>query len=146
MPLVSLNGAKRQSELRQRGIHMERVHQVVGTEGLRIPLPVIKQYGLQPGAGVVLELRADTIHILLPVPGQEEIESRALRFLLSHLGDATTVKAERDGGDWSVSVYGAGLADPVGWLAYSPTGEIYADRSTTVEEMRQLTKGKAPRS
>ncbi len=116
---------------------MERVRQIVGSEGLQIPLLIIQRYGLQPGAGVVLELETDEIRILPAVPGQEEIENRALRYLLAHLGDAAIVKAERRNGDWHVSVYGAGIADPLGRLVYSPAGELLPDRSTSVEEMRQ---------
>lgn len=120
---------------------MERVRQVVGTEGLQIPLLIMQRYGLQPGTGVVLELRTDEIRILPAVPGQEEIENRALRYLLVHLGDAATVEVERDNSDWYVSVYGAGIADPLGRLVYSPAGELLLDRSTPVEKMRQRAGG-----
>jgi hypothetical protein len=92
---------------------------------------------LGPGAEVVLELETDEIRILPAVPGPEEIENRALRYLLAHLGDASTVKVAKGSGDWHVSVYGAGLADPLGRLVYSLEGELLPDRSTPVEEMRQ---------
>jgi hypothetical protein len=125
---------------------MELVHQIVGTEGLQIPLPVIQRYGLRPGARVVLELRADTIQILPALLGQEEIENRALRYLIVRLGDAATVKAERENDEWRVAVYGAGMSDPVGWLVYASTGEFHPERSTTVEEMCQRVEGKTSRS
>ncbi|MBM3749314.1 MAG: hypothetical protein FJW34_26440 [Acidobacteria bacterium] len=49
---------------------MERVRQVIGTEGLQIPLPIRQRYGLQPGGGVVLELgTTEEIRILPAVPG-----------------------------------------------------------------------------
>lgn len=122
---------------------MERVRQVVGTEGLKIPLLVMERYGLQPGTGVVLELGADAIRIVPSAVAQEEIENRALRYVLTHLGDAATVKAEREtesprgNGNWRVSVYGASIAKPLGWLVYSPAGEILPDRCTPLEEMGQ---------
>ncbi len=116
---------------------MECVRQVVGSEGLQIPLLIIQRYGLQPGTGVVLELETDGIRILPAAPGQEEIENRALRYLLAYLGDAATIKVERDDGDWHVSVYGADIADSLGRLVYSPAGELLLDRSTPVEDMHQ---------
>jgi len=116
---------------------MERVRQVIGTEGLLIPLPIMQRYGLQPGGGVVLELGTEEIRILPAVPGGEEIASRALRHLLVHLGDAATVKAEKSNGDWHVSVYGAGIVEPLGQLVYSPAGELLLDRSTPLEELRR---------
>lgn len=116
---------------------MERVRQIVGAEGLQIPLLIMQRYGLQPGAEVVLELRTDGIHILSAVLGREEIENRALRYLLAHLGDATTVSVEKDNGNWRVAVYGTGIAKPLGELVYSADGELLLDRSTPVEEMRR---------
>lgn len=116
---------------------MERIHQVIGAGGLQIPLFIVQRYGLQPGAEVVLELGADEIRILPAIPGQAEIENRALRYLLSHLGDAATIKVERDGDVWRVSVYGIEGDEPLGELVYSLAGELLADRSTPLEEMRQ---------
>jgi hypothetical protein len=97
----------------------------------------MQRYGLQPGAEVVLELRKDEIRILSAALEREEIESRALRYLLTHLGDATTVSVEKDNGNWRVAVYGTGIANPLGELVYSATGELLLDRSTPVEEMRR---------
>ena len=116
---------------------MERIHQVIGAGGLQIPLFIVQRYGLQPGAEVVLELDADEIRILPAIPGQAEIENRALRYLLSHLGDAATIKVERDGDVWRVSVYGAESDEPLGELVYSLAGELLRDHSTPLEEMRQ---------
>lgn len=111
---------------------MERIHQVIGAGGLQIPLFIVQRYGLQPGAEVVLELDADEIRILPAVPERTEIENRALRYLLTHLGDAATVKAEKEGELWRVSVYGADGDDPVGQLVYSQRGELLLDRSTPI--------------
>jgi len=100
----------------------------------------------RPGVGVVLELGADEIRILLALPGRREIENLALRHLLAHLGDAARVRVERDNGNWGVSVYGVGVAGSFpaknagcfqGRLVYSRVGELLLERSTPVEEMRQ---------
>lgn len=127
-----------------KGEKMEVVREVVGTEGLQIPLPIIQRYGLQPGAGVVLELGADQILIRPALLGPEEIESRALRYLLAHLGDAVTVQVERKDGGWWVSVYGAGRTDPLGYLVYSTSGEFLPERSTPIEELRRQPMGNGP--
>ncbi|MBI3914301.1 MAG: AbrB/MazE/SpoVT family DNA-binding domain-containing protein [Chloroflexi bacterium] len=122
---------------------MERVRQIVGPGGLQIPLLVMERYGLQPGTGVVLELEKDGIRILPALLSQEEIENRALHYLLTGLGDATTVRAERRNGEWYVFAYGASIAEPLGRLAYSPSGEILLEQSTPIEEMRQRAEQSA---
>lgn len=38
---------------------MEQIHQLISADGLAIPLPLIQQYGLQPGDRVTLELVLD---------------------------------------------------------------------------------------
>jgi len=116
---------------------MERIRQMVGAEGLQIPLVIMRRYGIEPQSGVLLELRPDGIHILPAAPGREDIENRALRYLLMHLGDAVTVEAQRDNGNWLVSVYGSGIVEPLGKLVYSPAGELLLDRSTPLEEMHR---------
>ena len=115
---------------------IERLHQTVGTHGLQIPVTVMRRYGHTPGRTVVLEMRRDGIHILPAVPEREDVEHLALCYLLTHLGDGATVEVQKENGDWRVSVYGIGVAEPVGELLYSPEGEFLSDRSTTVEEMR----------
>lgn len=116
---------------------MERIRQIVGAEGLQIPLAIMRRYGIEPRTGVLLELCTDGIRILPAVPDRVKIENRALRYLLVHLGDAVTVQVNRDNGNWLVSVYGVGIAESLGRLVYSPTGELLLDRSTPIEEMRQ---------
>jgi len=116
---------------------MERIRQMVGADGLQIPLVIMRRYGIEPQSGVLLELRPDGIHILPAAPGREDIENRALRYLLMHLGDAVTVEAQRDNSNWLVSVYGSGIVEPLGKLVYSPAGELLLDRSTPLEEMHR---------
>ncbi len=115
----------------------ERLHQIVGTHGLQIPVTVMRRYGHTPGGTVVLEMRRDGIHILPAIPERKDVERLALRYLLAHLGDGATVEVQKENGDWRVSVYGIGVTEPVGELFYSPEGEFLPDRSTTVEETRQ---------
>lgn len=114
-----------------------RFHQVVGHDGVQIPLPIMQQYGLQPGAGVVFELEANGIRILPAVMKQEEIENIALRTLFTHLGDAVIVDVTSVDHDWYASVYGVGLDKKLGELVYSATGELLPSRSTPIERMRQ---------
>ncbi len=114
-----------------------RFHQVVGNEGVQIPLPIIQQYGLKPGAGVVFELEANGIRVLPAAIKKEEIENIALGTLLRSLGDAVTVDVTPVDHGWCASVYGVGLDERLGELVYSATGEALASRSTPIELMRQ---------
>ncbi|MGB0385026.1 MAG: hypothetical protein ACPGWR_09405 [Ardenticatenaceae bacterium] len=117
---------------------MERLRQVVGTEGLQIPWPIMQQYGFKPGAGVVLELESNSIRILSATKSTEEIENQALRTLLKHLGDAVTVTVVPSNEGWCVSVYGSGLSESLGRLVYTPAGELLAHRSTPFVVMRNV--------
>ncbi len=116
---------------------MERVHQSVGSDGLQIPSVILRRYGLERGATVVLELGVDGIRILPVTLGQEEIENLALRYLFTCLGDAVSVRVKMDDEDWRVSVHGSGIVEPLGELIYSVSGQLQADRSASVEEMQR---------
>ena len=43
---------------------MEQARQMIGANGLQIPLLPMQRYGLQPGAQVVLELGPDGIRVV----------------------------------------------------------------------------------
>jgi hypothetical protein len=122
---------------------MELVHQVISKDGLEIPLPIIQQYGLRPGDRVTLELGPDGIFMAIPINDPHEIEGRALRLTLKYLGDAVTVKAERDTsvfnqGGWRVHVFGVEMTTPIGHLVYTRTGKPLPEFSTSFEEMRRI--------
>ena len=117
---------------------MERLRQVVGAEGLQIPLPIMLSMGFKLGTGVVLELESNRIRVLPVAKSQEEIENMALRTLLKHLGDAVKVSVVRSPKGWDVSVYGTGLSKPLGQLIYTPAGELLPHCSTSFEMMRNV--------
>lgn len=119
---------------------MEKIHQAVGVNGLQIPMAVIRQVGLEQGSSVVLELDADIIRIVPAQPDQATIENRALRYVLSTIGDAATIKVRRlaNGDGWQVDVYGPGMAQPAGTLAYSLPGTLLVERSTSPQEIRRV--------
>jgi antitoxin component of MazEF toxin-antitoxin module len=116
---------------------MEKFRQVINAQGLQIPLPIMERYGLQPGAPVVLELDEQGIRITPALPAKEEIENLALRYLLSHLGDAVAVEVEIKDTHWHVSIYGTDLPEPLGHLIFSMEGKLLTDQSTPSEIMRQ---------
>ncbi len=121
---------------------MEQLHQLSSTDGLAIPLPLMQQYGLQPGDRVTLELGPDGIFMAVPVKNAKTIEIMALKLTFRYLGDAVTVKAQQDESPlnkngWRVSVYGLGIEEPVGILTFSPTGKLLPEFSTSFDEMRR---------
>jgi antitoxin component of MazEF toxin-antitoxin module len=127
---------------------MEKVYQSVNADGLQIPLALMRQYGLERGSGVVLELRPDGIHVIPARPEQTAIENRALRYLLSTVGDSVRVKAKAlpDDEGWQVEVYGLDLTQPMGILIYSLTGDLLSERSTSPTEIRQAVNNAANQS
>jgi hypothetical protein len=116
---------------------MERAHQLIGVDGLQIPLLLMQRYGLKPGAQVVLEFGAEGIHVLPALADGSEIEGKALRYLFRNLGDAMTVSARQHEDAWRVAVYASGGTMPVGELVYGLAGEFLEAQSTTAESMRR---------
>ncbi len=116
---------------------LERLHQSVGSDGLEIPPAILNRYGLEHGTTAVLELGVNEIRILPAALEREAIENLALRYLLTRLGDAVTVKAKKVDDNWHVSVYRSGAIEPSGKLVYSSTGILVPDHSTSVKEMQQ---------
>lgn len=115
---------------------MERVQDVVGERGIEIPLPLIEQYGFQPGSPFLIEFGETGIRILPPTSQQEEIGTQALFYLFRKLGDAIRVKVEPLGTEWQVNVYGVD-SELLGKLIYSTDGILIETKSTSVETMRQ---------
>jgi len=127
---------------------MEKIQQTVGRDGLQIPSVVMRQYGLDSGATVTLELEADSIRISPTRLDRTAIENRALRYLLKHVGDAVSIEAEPlpDGAGWRVNVYGAGQTMLAGTLVYSPSGVLGLEQSTPATQIRQVMMMSAVKS
>ena len=73
----------------------------------------------------------------ISLPEKQDIENLALRYLLAKVGDAVTIQVRKKDEYWQVNVFGAGLAQPLGTLAYSFAGELLVNQSTPPEIMRQ---------
>jgi antitoxin component of MazEF toxin-antitoxin module len=121
---------------------MEQIHQTIGRESLEIPLPLMQQYGLQPGDRVTLELGPEGIFMAVPIKDPQKIEILALKLTFRYLGDAVTVKAEQDTfllnqQGWRVQIYGLGIEKPLGMLTFSRTGKLLPEFSTPFDEMRR---------
>jgi hypothetical protein len=122
---------------------MLRTRQKVDRQGIHIPLPFVEQYGLLPGAEVIVEFGPDGIFLTPAELTLEKIETQALRLLLRKLGDAVQVKTypesdpERTRDVWRVDVYASDAKLLLGHLFYTPDGEMLPERSTSFEAMRQ---------
>ena len=115
----------------------ERTYQVIGKEGLQIPLPLMQQYGWDSGTAVMVELGTDGIRIVAESAEQQTIEENALRYVLRHVGDAATVQVQSLPDGWYVEVYGVDMAEPAGVLRYSMAGMLLPQQSTPPAEIRQ---------
>ena len=118
-------------------VDMERAHQMIGADGLQIPLPLMQRYGLRAGVQVVLELGADGIRVVPALADKSEIEGQALRFVLRNLGDAVSIEAQRLDEAWHVTVYASAGTAPIGRLVYDLAGELLKEDSTPPEIMRR---------
>src|SRR3954447_14294529 len=120
---------------------MEQIHQMISPAGLEIPLPLMQQYGLQPGDRITLELGPEGIFKAVPIKDAKKMEIAALKLTFRYLGDAVTVKAELDESaynqnGWLVYIYGLGIDKPLGALTFSHTGKLLPEFSTSFDEMR----------
>lgn len=116
---------------------MERVRDIVGTNGIEIPLPLIEQYGLQPGSPFLIEFDEKGLRIMPPTPQEEEIGTQALLYLFRRLGDAVRIEVGQQEEGWKVTVLDAEMNEPLGYLTYSAIGELVETASTSIETMRQ---------
>jgi len=118
---------------------MEKVYQSVGEKGLQIPLVLMQQYGLEQGSSVVLEMTPEGIRIVPARPDHLGIENRALRYLLTSVGDGVTVEASPrlDQPGWQVDVYGIGMNKPAGKLIFDESGRLLEKDSTPPREIRR---------
>ncbi len=121
---------------------MLRTRQKVNAQGIQIPLPFVEQYGLLPGAEVIVEFGPDGIFLSPANLAAEKIETQALHLLFRKLGDAVKVStqqepaAENKGNLWRVDVYASDAKLLLGHLTYTADGELLAERSTSFEAMR----------
>ncbi len=121
---------------------MLRTRQKVNAQGIQIPLPFVEQYGLLPGAEVIVEFGPDGIFLSPAILAAEKIETQALHLLFRKLGDAVTVsihqesEPESEGNGWRVDVYASDARLLLGYLFYTADGELLPERSTSFEAMR----------
>lgn len=121
---------------------MEKIVQSLGADGLQIPLTLMRQYGLEPGSAVTVELQPDGIRIAPLRVDAVQIENRALRYLTRYVGDAATVKVQLlpDEEGWLVEVYGQGMNEPAGCLRYSRSGTLLSHASSSPNEIRTAAR------
>lgn len=121
---------------------MLRTRQQVNAQGIQIPLPFIEQYGLLPGAEVIIEFGPDGIFLAPALLNVEKIETQALRLLFRKLGDAVKLNTYQEGAPeskgnfWRVDVYASDGKLLLGHLIYTADGELLPERSTSFEAMR----------
>ncbi len=116
---------------------METLYQTVDRAGIAIPLEVIRAYGLPEGTRIAISLQKDGIHVTPVELSAEEIENRALRYLLKNVGDAVSIGPLRRTatGDWLVPICEAGTGRSIGQLCYAAAGTLIAGQSTPAREL-----------
>lgn len=116
---------------------METLYQTVDRAGISIPLEVIRGYGLAEGTRIAISLQKDGIRVTPVELSVEEIENRALRYLLKNVGDAVSIgPLQRTAtGQWQAPVLEAATGQVIGQLCYTAAGLLVASQSTSVEEL-----------
>jgi hypothetical protein len=113
---------------------METLYQTVGRAGISIPLEVIRGYGLPEGTRIAISLQKDGIYVAPAEISVEEIENRALRYLLKNVGDAVSIGPLQHtaAGGWLAPVLEGGTGRPIGQLCYTAAGMLISRQSTPV--------------
>jgi hypothetical protein len=116
---------------------METLYQTVDRAGISIPLEVIRGYGLPEGTRIAISLQKDGIRVTPAELSVEEIENRALRYLLKNVGDAVSIGSlqRTAAGGWLAPVLEGGTERPIGQLCYTAAGMLIARQSTPVAAM-----------
>jgi hypothetical protein len=117
---------------------METYYQRIDQNGVSIPLEIIQHIGLKQGTGVRIELQRNVIRILPAEVDVEEIENRALQYLLRNVGDAVVIETPQRSlnGDWLVQVLAGEAGEPLGEVYFSPTGDLISEKSTSLLALR----------
>lgn len=115
---------------------MERFKTELSSEGLSVSREIMERWGIREGTPLVLEFHRSWIEIRPETVTEEQLENRALSYLLEHVGDALAVGKPQDKGDrWSVPVMVSYTGKSLGHLVFTGSGALLPDQSTPLEEM-----------
>jgi len=109
----------------------------VTEDGIVIPSATIEHLGYRPGSWAAVEVH--------PLPSSEELQDRALYYILHHLGDAVYVgEPVREEDGWRLPLKVKGRRGTYGHLFLSLLGEVVESRSTSAAELEEALR--APRA
>lgn len=116
---------------------METFYQTVDRSGISIPLEFIQAYGLPEGTRIAISLQKDGIRVTPAEVSVEEIENRALRYLLKNVGDAVAIGALQRSttGNWLAPVVVAATGEMLGQLCFTAAGVLVSSQSTPVAHL-----------
>jgi hypothetical protein len=89
---------------------METWYQTIDQSGISIPLAIVRSFGLSEGTRIAISWQKDGIRVAPAEVSAEDIQNRALRFLLKNVGDAVSIgRLQRTAaGHWLAPVRPAG--------------------------------------
>jgi hypothetical protein len=108
----------------------------VTEEGLRLPRRLLEQWGYAPGRRMRISASASGVFIRPAEAEQEDIESLALRYLVSEAGDMAGIRRpEHQGNRWRVQVVLRPDGQLIGELYYSLDGTLLAAESSSPAQL-----------
>jgi hypothetical protein len=122
---------------------METMYQTVDQSGISIPLEIARSFGLTEGTRIAISWQKDGIRVAAAEISAEEVENRALRFLLKHVGDAVGIGTlQRTAtGQWLAPVLESATGQTIGQLCYTAAGELVPGQSTPVKDLLGVGNG-----
>jgi hypothetical protein len=109
---------------------MSKVIQEIDSTGLHLPKSLTERWGWREGTKVIIENKGRSISILPQEFTGVEIANLACDYLLSHVGDAVTIKTPNRVNDhWVVPVVLSYQKKDLGRLAFTASGELIIEES-----------------
>ena len=120
---------------------MNTVTAEVQDKTLVLPSEILETLGWRQSDKISIEKDNGKIFLRLQELSAEEIEKRAGIYLAKYVGDATDVKPPiRFHGKWRVEAVLSCRPETIGYLTYTPQGELIEEESDSPAKLRGLKR------
>jgi len=119
---------------------MSKVTVEVRNNTLVLPTDAIEQLGWREGTTISIKKHNGNVVLRPQEFTEEEIENIACIYLLEYVGDATAVKTPVwNDGKWRVEVVLSYRPETVGFLTFSPDGQLIDKESDSAAKMKGIS-------
>lgn len=114
---------------------METIEAEFKENSLDLPTAIGERLGWKPGTKLLIETRDRDMYLRPQELSAKDVARLAGIYLVKYVGDATDVKAPiRVDGKWRVEVVLSYRPQTVGFLTFSPDGQLIENESTALRK------------